>query len=67
MSDIDKNTCAALGLILDTELQQEIVALEAEILQANIDCQNALAELGEVTKKEIKQSVHEFMEEADGR
>ena len=45
MSDIDK--------ILDTELQQEIVALEAEMLQANIDCQNALAELNEITKKEI--------------
>jgi len=60
MSDIDK--------ILDTELQQEIVALEAEMLQANIDCQNALAELEEVAEKEIKQSVHEFyMDDADGR
>ena len=59
MSDIDK--------ILDTELQQEIVALEAEMLQANIDCQNALAELDEITKKEIKQSVHDYMEGADGR
>ena len=59
MSDIDK--------ILDTELQQEIVALEAEMLQANTDCLNALAELNEITKKEIKQSVNEFMEDSDGR
>ena len=59
MSDIDK--------ILDTELQQEIFALEAEMLQANTDCLNALAELNEITKKEIKQSVNEFMEDSDGR
>tara|TARA_R100001594_G_scaffold144455_1_gene193531 strand:+ start:165 stop:341 length:177 start_codon:yes stop_codon:yes gene_type:complete len=58
MSDMDT--------ILDTELQKEIVALEAEMLQANIDCQNALNELSEITEKEIKQSVHEFMEKDNG-
>jgi hypothetical protein len=40
MSNIDK--------ILDLELQKELIQLETEMLQANIDCLNALDELEEI-------------------
>lgn len=45
MSNIDK--------ILDLELQREIIQLETELLQANVDCLNALDELDEVAEKQI--------------
>tara|TARA_X000001388_G_C2158785_1_gene95363 strand:- start:258 stop:416 length:159 start_codon:yes stop_codon:yes gene_type:complete len=40
MSNIDK--------ILDLEIQRELIEIETEMLQANIDCINALNELEEV-------------------
>lgn len=55
MSNIDK--------ILDLELQREIIQLETELLQANIDCLNALDELDEVAEQEINK-VHKESNES---
>ena len=40
-----------IDIILDLELQKELIQLETEMLQANVDCLNALDELDEIREE----------------
>ena len=44
-----------IDIILDLELQKELIQLETEMLQASVDCLNALDELDEI-REEMERS-----------
>ena len=37
-----------IDMILDLEIQRELIEIETQMLQANIDCLNALDEIAEI-------------------